>query len=152
MSIVLCIAGSRNLPRDTGEQYVRRAVSEALRYWGLTVADIVEGVSGTANGADTYGERRFKAHGIPVRRFPAAWDDVDAPGAQVRVRRDGVRYNALAGHWRNSEMAEYLSAFPNNAGRCVIVYAGAERSGGSAHMYNECGRRGVEVFEYFASR
>lgn len=38
--------------------------------------------------------------------FPAAWDDVNAPGAVVRTNGRGKPYNVRAGFIRNGEMAE----------------------------------------------
>ncbi len=38
---------------------------------------------------------------------PAPWDVLEVPVAQVRVRRDGTRYNAAAGMARNAWMAAY---------------------------------------------
>lgn len=67
------------------------------------------------------------ARGWPWESFPAPWDDVTAPGAVIRHRRDGKPYNVLAGHWRNEEMivrghADALVLFHKN------------KSGGSQDM------------------
>jgi hypothetical protein len=81
--------------------------------------EITEVFSGKAPGADTCGEAWAKSHGIPVKPFPAKWNDLDAPGAVVRTGRDGRRYNVKAGFDRNREMAqgaEMLIAFPGGTG------------------------------------
>lgn len=142
----LCVAGSRTLQGERGEYHVRRAVAEALKTWGLTVDDITEGVSGMAPGPDLIGYERFKLHGIPVREFPADWDDILVPGALVKERADGTKYNALAGPMRNEAMARYLA---RHGGRCVVVYD-RRKTKGSRHMAETCKKLGVPVYEYVA--
>lgn len=66
-------------------------------------------VSGTAEGADTLGKAYGDANGIAVVEFPARWDDLNAPGAIIRVNKFGKKYNAKAGVDRNEEMAEYAN-------------------------------------------
>lgn len=145
--MILCIAGSRSFYGQRGRDHVRRAVSEALKEWGLTVDDITEGVSGMARGADKIGYERFKHHGIPVKEFPAAWDDIDAPGAKVKTDPNtGHTFNSLAGLWRNTDMAKYLA---QNEGRCVIVYD-KRKTHGSQHMFRECQKMNVATYEYIA--
>jgi hypothetical protein len=144
--VILCIAGSRSLSGERGVIHVRKAVAEALEEWGLTVADITEGVSGMARGADKIGYERFKAHGIPIKEFPADWENVTAPGAKIRVNENGREFNSKAGLWRNEEMAKYLAA---GGGRCVIVY-NREVTFGSKHMKNACARLRVPHYQYIA--
>ncbi len=50
-------------------------------------------VSGTANGADTLGERYANEHGLRIARFPARWD----------------KHGKKAGFLRNEEMAEFCT-------------------------------------------
>lgn len=69
----------------------------------------VEIVSGTARGADELGERYAAERGLPVKRFPADWD----------------QYGRSAGYKRNAQMAEYADA-------AVIFWD--EISRGSKHM------------------
>jgi hypothetical protein len=50
--------------------------------------------------------------------FAPKWDDIEAKGAVIKHRR-GRPYNALAGFWRNQEMAEYAEQaviFPGGRG------------------------------------
>lgn len=56
--------------------------------------EILEIVSGTAQGADTLGERYARAHNIPIKRFPAYWN----------------KYGRSAGYIRNKQMVEYADA------------------------------------------
>lgn len=64
-------------------------------------------VHGAAAGADAWGEyfarEVLRCFNLP---FKADWDNIWAPGAVVKMRRDGTRYNALAGHWRNQAMID----------------------------------------------
>jgi len=64
---------------------------------------ITEVVSGKCSGADAYGERWAKFHGIHVEPFPADWDNL----------------GDAAGPVRNEEMAKYADVvilFPGNKG------------------------------------
>lgn len=96
------IAGSRGVP-DT--ETVRKALREA----GLVVGDVTEVVSGTARGADRFGEQVARSCGIPVKRFPADWNT----------------FGKSAGYRRNAEMAAY-------ADMLVAVWDGESR--GTKHM------------------
>jgi len=53
--------------------------------------DVTEVVSGTARGGDQCGEQWADIRNIPVKRFPANWNE----------------YGKSAGYRRNAEMAEY---------------------------------------------
>jgi predicted Rossmann-fold nucleotide-binding protein len=91
-------------------------------------------VSGGATGADAGGEKWARARGVPVDPKPAKWDDIDAPGAVIRTRRDGTKYNVLAGHWRNQEMAECAEA--------CIAFPGET---GTADMLERADKRGLKI-------
>ena len=45
------------------------------------------------------------ANHVEVKAYPADWEDVDAPGAVVKERADGTKYNLRAGPDRNRKMA-----------------------------------------------
>lgn len=90
---------------------------------------ITEVVSGGATGADAGGEKWANTRGITIHPCPANWDDITAPGAVVRTRRDGRKYNVLAGFWRNEEMAKYadaLIAFPGGRGTADMIARATE--------------------------
>lgn len=59
-----------------------------------TLPSEIEIVSGGAPGTDTMGERYAAEKGYPVKVFPADWN----------------QYPRIAGHIRNSEMADYADA------------------------------------------
>lgn len=80
-------------------------------------------ISGTAKGADYYGEVYAKAAGIPIERFPADWD----------------KYGKRAGYLRNVQMA-------NAADALIAVWDGASK--GTNHMINIANEKNLLVFVY----
>ena len=66
-------------------------------------------VSGTAKGADQFGERYAISRLFTIKRFPADWDT----------------HGKSAGYKRNEEMAKYADA-------CVVFWDG--KSKGTKHM------------------
>jgi hypothetical protein len=117
----LIIAGSRSI-KDYN--VTRQAIIES-GLWHTYGKKIVV-VSGEAEGPDKHGLIFSEKAGLkkPIKK-PAKWDDIKAPGAVVRYRRDGKPYNVLAGYWRNEEMAQIADA-------ALIVWDG--RSTGSLDM------------------
>lgn len=73
---------------------------------------ITEEVCGTARGADTLGKQWAEAHQIPVKEFPADWN----------------QYGKAAGPIRNKQMMEYADA--------AIVFIW-DNSRGSANMIKQ---------------
>lgn len=112
----LIIAGSRTLFPT-----VKQIADEVSKHR----IPITEIVSGKAPGVDTCGEYYAKAAGQPVTPFPAAWTDLTHPDAVIRIRKDGTKYDALAGHRRNKQMAEYADAI-------LLIWNGESK--GSANM------------------
>ena len=78
------IAGSR-------EGFVARNVFEAIEESGFTITEVV---SGTARGVDKDGEYWAKLNSIPIKQFPADWENL----------------GKSAGFLRNKQMAEYANA------------------------------------------
>lgn len=105
------IAGSRGCT-DPGT--LRAAMSACG--WVPTVV-----ISGTARGVDRMGESWAERCGIPVVRYPAAWE----------------RYGVSAGYQRNDLMASHAEAL-------VALWDGKSR--GTAHMIRAAERRGLRVF------
>lgn len=94
----IIIAGSRTIT-----DY--ETVVQAIQNSGFEITEIV---SGKANGVDMLGERYAKEHNIPVKEFPADWDNLDVEGAVIRMHPiSGTKYNIKAGFMRNAQMAEY---------------------------------------------
>lgn len=98
--------------------------------------EVTEVVSGKSTGADTCGELWAKEWEFPVKPFPAEWDDLTAPMAVIKTRRDGKKYNARAGNDRNRAMAQYADA--------LALFPGGS---GSADMLAEANAAGIKVFE-----
>ena len=116
------IAGSRSI---LDFAIVRDAMHKAGFIRDDHAHGISEIVSGKADGVDTLGEEFAEYYNLPVTPFPALWADVNVPGAVIKVRWNGDKYNVLAGFTRNVKMAEYADC-------AVIVWDG--KSGGSRHM------------------
>ena len=72
--------------------------------------DITEVVSGGAKGADSLGERWASDNGVPVKKFPAKWNDLTQAGSVIKTNKWKKKYNANAGFFRNEEMAVYADA------------------------------------------
>lgn len=92
-------------------------------------------VQGGATGADAMGKRWAKKNGFTWEEYGAKWDDLEAPGAFVKVRWDGKKYNANAGLARNQHML--------NLG--IDVLLSFEGGSGTAHMTGICKKAGVVV-------
>lgn len=129
------IAGSRAI-KDW--RHVHDAIS--LAPWKIT-----EVISGCAPGVDTLGEEWARAFGVPIRPFPAAWDDIMAPGAVIRAHAiTGKPYNARAGFDRNEEMAKYAAL---HAGALIAIWNG--HSTGTADMIQRAERhRLTHIFKH----
>lgn len=107
----------------------REGIPEELVYDRLNAAvsvdrlQIKEVVCGDARGVDTYGARWAAAQHIPVKHFPAKWDE----------------HGRSAGYRRNVEMAEY-------ADYLIAFWDGA--SHGTRHMIDimkEKGKHGKVI-------
>lgn len=93
------IAGGRNV---TDQHYVNLACTKAP----FTITEVV---SGCANGVDTLGEVWAIHHEIPIKKFPADWD----------------QHGRRAGSLRNIQMGDYAQAL-------IAVWDGKSR--GTKHM------------------
>ena len=92
-------------------------------------------VSGKAKGVDSLGERWAKRNNIPVKEFPAKWDDLEVEGALIREGQYGT-YNARAGFIRNGLMAEYADA----------LIAIDQDTHGTNDMIKQANKSGLKVF------
>lgn len=78
-------------------------------------------IEGEASGLDTRARVWAKRNGIDVLPFPARWEDLSQPDADIRVRRDGSQYDAREGSRRNQRMIDqgqpdYGLVFPGGFG------------------------------------
>lgn len=122
--------------RDYANQLVAwAALDELHRRWRIDQL-----VHGDAYGADRLGARWAINHHVPVKPYPAAWDDIDVIGAVVKLNKAGLPYNALAGHWRNQRMVDLgcdvALQFPGNTGTADM-----------RRRLNSSGIRVIEVYD-----
>lgn len=120
------IAGSRSI---VDYDRVKRAIEAS----GFEIAEVV---SGKALGVDSLGERWAEENNIPVKPFPAAWNDLSHPDAVIKTGRNGRKYDAKAGHRRNRQMAEYGDGL-------ILVWDG--ESSGSADMLKNADELGLKI-------
>lgn len=109
------IAGSRNIPKTVQHCLIDSSLTELFSQFGIVVTEVV---SGTAKGGDKVGEERAKLNNIPIKKFPANWDE----------------YGKRAGYLRNAEMAEYGEFL-------VAIWDG--KSKGTKHMIDIAYKKGV---------
>lgn len=121
------IAGSR---KGVSFAEVKAAIQES----GFKITEVC---SGEAPGVDTLGETWANNRKIPVKPFPAHWDDLDAPGAYVVSGHYGD-YNANAGKDRNQLMANYAEA--------LIAVRVQGKSSGTDDMIERATKAGLKVF------
>jgi hypothetical protein len=111
----IIIAGSRTI--NYSVSVIQAAVD------GSNYDDISEVVSGAARGVDSLGEQWAARYMIPVKRFPAKWNEK----------------GKAAGFLRNNEMADY-------ADRLIAIWDGESK--GTLHMINVMAARNKPVFVY----
>lgn len=99
--IGVVIFGGRNFARYNALEH---RVLEVLKIEGIDLND-VEIYCGKAKGADSQGELFGKNNKITVREFQPRWKDLTVANCVIKEGEYG-KYNALAGHNRNEEMAE----------------------------------------------
>ena len=86
---------------------------------------VLEIISGTANGADKLGEKFAEVYKLPVKRFPADWDE----------------FGKRAGYVRNAQMAEYAK---EDNGVLIAFWNGISK--GTRHMIDLAKKHGLKVF------
>lgn len=114
------IAGGRNI---TNIGLVHLAITEAVEAHDW---EIIEVVSGGAQGVDRMGEALALQHRRKVKRFPADWH----------------MYGKVAGPIRNKQMGIYADVL-------ILIWDGI--SPGSANMYETMAKLGKPIWEYLVS-
>lgn len=137
------IAGGRNfnnyiLLKEECLNIFRQLKSEG---YGTDRKDL-EIIQGEAKGADTLGKRFAIMFKLNVVSFPAKWNDLDVEKCVVRTSKYG-KYNALAGHNRNEEMAQYASE-DEEIGVLIAFWDG--KSTGTKNMIELAREYGLKVF------
>lgn len=118
--------------RDFDRQDVVDATMDGLHAW-IKITRVIEG---GATGADRCGRRWAQSRGVPFETVEADWDNVSAPGAVVRHRRDGTPYNAAAGPMRNQKIVD--TTWPDFG----VEFPGGD---GTADMAARLRKAGLEV-------
>lgn len=121
------IAGSRSV---TPSEFASAMSKSKL----IVLADEI--VTGKAPGVDTFGELYGLFFGIPIKEFPADWENTNVPDAFVKKRKDGSKYNVKAGFMRNTEMARYADAL-------VLIWK--NKSNGSKDMLDKAKEFGLKI-------
>lgn len=118
MSRVL-VTGGRNFPhRDFVHETLDALHAE------MQIELLIHGACPT--GADLFAAQWAFRRQVKPDPHPAAWDDIDAPGAVIRLNRRGRPYNVLAGFQRNEAMLRlscptHAVAFRGNNGTADMV-------------------------------
>ena len=102
---VCVVFGSR---KYNNEEIFAACLNGIIKDWKFAPEDTVF-VSGMASGPDMMIVEWCKKNGWRWHECPAAWDDIEAPGARIKVNNHGQKYNALAGFMPNQEMANVSS-------------------------------------------
>lgn len=89
-------------------------------------------------GADFWADEWGVINWVKIEPYPADWDNIDVPGAVIRLHKDGRPYNAAAGRQRNQKMLD--EGRPD----LVIAFPGGR---GTADMVGRARRAGMEVRE-----
>lgn len=120
-------------PRDWKDY---NAVVKAIEESGFEITEIVHGA---AKGVDSMAGRWAEKNNIPIKEFPAEWNNMALPGAVAKnyAKGKGV-YNATAGFYRNGLMAEYGDAL-------IAIDVG---TGGTSDMIKRMQGEGKPVFKY----
>lgn len=117
--VKVIVAGGRDFDDYWGLSYECRKILEFGRSGGQAESN-TEIVSGKARGADRLGERFAEQYKIPIKEFPADWDNL----------------GKSAGYIRNKEMAQY-------ADMLIAFWDG--QSKGTKHMIDLAIEHGLEV-------
>jgi hypothetical protein len=129
-------------PRDFKDY---EELKKGIESTGWVISEIIHGA---ATGADTLGGNYADEKKIKCKEFPAKWNDIDHPDADVHVNTFGRPYDKLAGIRRNTEMLNYLLAQEEKDGLKPACFALKMKTGGTENMIAQCKKADVEVFEY----
>ena len=138
------ICGGRDFAIQRFSPNVAEKLESGLRAI-FTVERVDEEVCGMARGADEYGASFAKQLGIPVKEFPAYWDNTTPSPTEpvsIGINKHGDKYNKIAGINRNRRMAEYASSFPNGV---VVALPGGS---GTPNMINVGYKHGLKVYKF----
>jgi len=124
------VAGSRSI-KDY--QLVKTIIERTIKQHSLRITELV---SGMAAGIDKLAVQWANEVGIPVKPFPANWQDFSEP-CVIKTYKNGGNYNALAGFNRNLQMADYADVL-------IAIWNGY--SNGTKHMIKVAREHNLKVF------
>jgi len=122
------IAGSRTI-NDFG------LVCAAINESGFQIDEVV---CGEAFGPDKLGKLWAENCKIPVKSFPADWNNLSHPDAAIKTNSRGQKYDALAGMRRNTQMRDYAT-------HLILIWDG--KSSGSANMLKLAKEKDLTIFQ-----
>lgn len=111
----IIVAGTRTFNNYQVLRYILDTFIDALEDTDIEI------VSGGARGADTLGEKYAAEHSLPLKIFPAKWD----------------QYGKRAGYLRNAQMADYAD---------ILVAFWDGKSKGTQHMISLAENKGLDVY------
>jgi hypothetical protein len=127
-----------------GSQVATQEQTEKAIYQSDFYPEITVVFSGLAKGADLYGELWAKRWQIPVRPFPALWQDLNPnPTYGIRpiiMKRGKREYDKTAGIRRNERMA--LSAE-------ALIFVMINNSNGTTDMLKRATAHKLQIFGLF---
>ena len=91
-------------PREVEDYQV---VLDAIK---ASTFNITEVVSGGAKGVDTLAEQYAEDNNLKMKVFPADWNDLSHPDADIRTNNWGKQYDSRAGFRRNQQIVDYCDA------------------------------------------
>jgi hypothetical protein len=105
---------------------------------------ITETYSGHAKGSDALGEMWAKANNVPVKLFPAKWNEIKSKNAVIKTRinpwtKKQEKYNVNAGRQRNQEMIDA-------GAECVIALQPYGETSGTQHTIKLAHKKGIPVY------
>lgn len=123
-----------------GGRYYRRGhtIILALDQLHAERGPITRVVHGAGGISDKTGGAWAVQNGVEPKSYPAKWNDLSHPDAVIRTRRDGSKYDALAGHRRNQEMLDKEQ---------ITLVLAAPGGTGTADMVRRARKAGIEVIE-----
>jgi hypothetical protein len=142
--MLVVVSGSRFNERNGGsEAACLRALERALALGGMRVTAVMHGACPGSPDvvAGRWADERLILN-VPIE---AEWDNLDVPGARIKTRRDGSKYNAAAGHARNERMARYAHWHGHEHGGAVVLALHDGYSGGTLDMVRRASAHGLDV-------
>lgn len=136
----IIIAGSRTF---TDYKFLEERCTEIIRMVQYNTGTKITIVSGkNPAGADKLGEDFARKHNFKVEPFPAKWSDLTELPQFIKLDKNNKPFNVLAGHNRNTRMAEFCK---KHGGIAIVFNMGTK---GATDMVKKAKQFGITVYEY----